>query len=335
MSMSFEEIAAELSSSRTETEEAPMWPDNMTSEIKTSRSVAHDEIRGKKKRLERMNKSRSVPSRNVYSEEEPDADADGKSVQHEGSIEDIRLALSLGERVERLIEKSVSMVTGEKTYSWYTPGENGESLHNVNFPTDEAPYEGRSKSSNSDCSKSSKSPDLDYSKSPDLDCSNVGGCTITGCIFAENIVEGAYTEERIDPLVFNLGEAVERTIEDSVRNLTSAKSYEWTRHKQKVARAPFGAAAAAAAEATAETTADEVDDADEWIPASSDNWDLPLDEREDANEEDLVSTKKNEQQQQQEADIGASIEDSDLAIAKVDCMYAIGLKVHEAFGALG
>eukprot|EP00588_Corethron_pennatum_P035449 CAMPEP_0194349102 /NCGR_PEP_ID=MMETSP0171-20130528/106903_1 /TAXON_ID=218684 /ORGANISM="Corethron pennatum, Strain L29A3" /LENGTH=443 /DNA_ID=CAMNT_0039116515 /DNA_START=33 /DNA_END=1364 /DNA_ORIENTATION=+ len=376
MSMSFEEIAAEIASSKTEEgeeeEEEPAWPNIMTTEIKTSRSVVHDEIRGKKTRLERMNKSRSVPSRHGYKEEESDADADGTSVRHVGSIEEIRLALSLGERVERLIEKSVSMVTGEKTYSWYTPGKNCEKLHNVNDPAAKAPSKDGSESSDLDCSES---PDLDCSKSPDLDCSNVGEDITTGCNFAENIAAGTCPGGRTNgwllakktrrtfarrmskeddddtgsrniqerpkevvpesPLAFSLGEAVENVIEGSVRNLTSGKSYEWTRHKKKVARAAFRAAAAAAAETAAETDADEGDDGDEWIPASNDNWDLPLDERQDANEEDLISTKKMEQQQQQEADIGASIEDSDLEIAKIDCMYAIGFEVHKAFGAVG
>jgi len=347
MSMSFEEIAAEIASSKTEEgeeeeeEEEPAWPNIMTTEIKTSRSVVHDEIRGKKTRLERMNKSRSVPSRHGYKEEKSDADADGTSVRHEGSIEEIRLALSLGERVERLIEKSVSVVTGEKIYSWYTPSENCERLHNVNNPAAKAPSKDCSESPDLDCSES---PDLDCSKSPDLDCSNVGGGITTGCNFAENIVAGTCPGGRFlakkevvpeSPLAFSLGEAVENVIEGSVRNLTSGKSYEWTRHKKKVARAAFRAAAAAAAETAAETNADEGDDGDEWIPASNDNWDLPLDERQDANEEDLISTKKMEQQQQQEADISASIEDSDLEIAKIDCMYAIGFEVHKAFGAVG
>jgi len=226
--------------------------------IEFSQSVTDDDITRTYRSLgllERLNKSRSVPSRSGHSQgptsskkKRESARRKSDALRRECSNEKLKMALDLGERVESMIEQSVCMITGRtETYSWYEPVKKIYDLNNDNDDDDAADEAGADEAGADEAEAEADDEDLedkDYEEKPgDKVLYSKRGTEAAsgwqpedGLLFRGDDGSEESMEENIPtiPLVFSLGEAMENVIEGSVRNLTAEKSYQWkTKPKRK------------------------------------------------------------------------------------------------------
>eukprot|EP00588_Corethron_pennatum_P012183 CAMPEP_0194266338 /NCGR_PEP_ID=MMETSP0169-20130528/1277_1 /TAXON_ID=218684 /ORGANISM="Corethron pennatum, Strain L29A3" /LENGTH=614 /DNA_ID=CAMNT_0039006999 /DNA_START=74 /DNA_END=1918 /DNA_ORIENTATION=+ len=219
--------------------------------IEFSQSVTDDDITRTYRSLgliERLNKTRSVPSPSARprsptssGKKRGGSGRKAETLRRMRSNEQLKLALTLGERVESVIEQSVCMITGRaETYTWYEPV---KKVYDLSHDEEDGATSDEAEADSGVDTADAEVEDKEYEQKPgDKVLYSKRGTEPAsgwqpedGLLFREEDGSEENLVENVPaiPLVFSLGEVVENIIEGTVHNLTAEKSYAWKPPKSK------------------------------------------------------------------------------------------------------